>query len=126
METITIGGIEMPRTKTLEIGGEFESIEATMASGKVVRDVIGWRTEITATWEWVPAGLLSQLVPIVRQGGFVEIQYPDSTGEDVAAMFSVEIGNQKVFKFVDGEPMWYNVELSATAQEVEDYDSDAG
>ena len=126
MENIIIAGIQMPKTKTLEIGGNYEAIETTMASGKVVRDIIGWRTELSATWEWVPAGLLAQLVPIVRQGGFVEIQYPDSTGEDVVAMFSVEIGNQKIFKFVDGEPMWYNVELSATAQEVEDYDSDAG
>ena len=126
MENIIIAGIQMPKTKTLEIGGNYEAIETTMASGKVVRDIIGWRTELSATWEWVPAGLLAQLVPIVRQCGFVEIQYPDSTGEDVAAMFSVEIGNQKIFKFVDGEPMWYNVELSATAQEVEDYDSDAG
>lgn len=126
MENIIIAGIQMPKTKTLEIGGNYEAIETTMASGKVVRDIIGWRTELSATWEWVPAGLLAQLVPIVRQGGFVEIQYPDSTGEDVAAMFSVEIGNQKIFKFVDGEPMWYNVELSATAQEVEDYDSNAG
>lgn len=126
MENIIIAGIQMPKTKTLEIGGSYEAIETTMASGKVVRDIIGWRTELSATWEWVPAGLLAQLVPIIRQGSFVEIQYPDSTGEDVAAMFSVEIGNQKIFKFVDGEPMWYNVELSATAQEVEDYDSDAG
>ena len=82
MENIIIAGIQMPKTKTLEIGGNYEAIETTMASGKVVRDIIGWRTELSATWEWVPAGLLAQLVPIVRQGGFVEIQYPDSTGED--------------------------------------------
>lgn len=126
MDNIIIAGIQMPKTKTLEIGGSYEAIEATMASGKMVRDIIGWRTELTATWEWVPAGLLAQLVPIVRAGSFVEIQYPDSTGDDVAAMFSVEIGSQKIFKFVDGEPMWYNVELDATAQEVENYDSNAG
>lgn len=126
MDNIIIAGIQMPKTKTLEIGGSYEAIETTMASGKMVRDIIGWRTELTATWEWVPAGLLAQLVPIVRAGSFVEIQYPDSTGDDVAAMFSVEIGSQKIFKFVDGEPMWYNVELDATAQEVENYDSNAG
>ena len=71
MENIIIAGIQMPKTKTLEIGGSYEAIETTMASGKVVRDIIGWRTELSATWEWVPAGLLAQLVPIVRQGGFV-------------------------------------------------------
>ena len=118
LDNIVIGGVEMPRTKSIEIGGEYESKETTMASGKIVRDVIGWRTELTAEWEWVPAGLLAQLVPIARSGEFVTIQYPDSTGEDASGTFSIEIGEQKVFKFVNGEPMWYNVELTATAQEV--------
>ena len=118
LDNIVIGGIEMPRTKSIEIGGEYESKETTMASGKIVRDVLGWRTELTANWEWVPAGLLVQLVPIARSGEFVTIQYPDSTGEDASGVFSIEIGEQKVFKFVDGEPMWYNVQLTATAQEV--------
>lgn len=118
MDNIIIGSIEMPRTKSLEIGGSYESKEITMASGKIVRDVLGWRTELTATWEWMPAGLLTQLVPIARSGAFVSIQYPDSTGEDAQGSFSIEIGNQKIFKFVSGEPMWYNVELTATAQEV--------
>lgn len=118
LDNIVIGGIEMPRTKSIEIGGEYESKETTMASGKIVRDVIGWRTELTAEWEWVPAGLLTQLVPIARSGEFVTIQYPDSTGSDASGVFSIEIGEQKVFKFVNGAPMWYNVELTATAQEV--------
>ena len=118
LDNIVIGGIEMPRTKTIEIGGEYESKETTMASGKIVRDVLGWRTELTANWEWVPAGLLAQLVPIARSGAFVTIQYPDSTGTDTSGTFSIEIGNQKIFKFIDGEPYWYNVELTATAQEV--------
>lgn len=118
LDNIVIGGIEMPRTKSIEIGGEYESKETTMASGKIVRDVIGWRTELTAEWEWVPAGLLAQLVPIARSGEFVTIQYPDSTGSDASGVFSIEIGEQKVFKFVNGAPMWYNVELTATAQEV--------
>lgn len=118
MDNIIIDDIEMPRTKSLEIGGGYESKEATMASGKIVRDVLGWRTELTANWEWVPAGLLAQLVPIARSGAFVTIQYPDSTGTDTSGTFSIEVGNQKIFKFIDGEPYWYNVELTATAQEV--------
>lgn len=125
MDRITIAGIEMPRTRSLEVGGSIEAVETTMASGRVVRDVIGWRPEITAEWEWVPAGLLTQLAPIVRSGRFVEIQYPDSTGQDISVLFSIEIGNQKIFKFRGGEPYWYNVELTATAQEVIDYDPDA-
>lgn len=125
MENIIIAGIQMPKTKTLEIGGSYEAIETTMASGKVVRDIIGWRTELSATWEWVPAGLLAQLVPLARSGGFVEITYPDSTGDTETGNFTIEIGAQKIFKFVNGNPMWYNVELTATAQEVTDYDPNA-
>ena len=118
MDNIIIGGIEMPRTKSLEVGGYYESKEAVMASGKTVRDVLGWRVELTASWEWVPAGLLAQLVPLVRGGSFVSIDYPDSTGATATGSFAVEIGSQKIFKFVDGEPMWYGVELTATAQTV--------
>lgn len=118
MQNIIIAGIEMPRTKSLEIGGEYESKEATMASGKIVRDILGWRTELSASWEWMPARILAQLVPIARSGDFVLIQYPDSIGEDASGMFSIEIGHQKIFKFVEGEPMWYGVDLTATAQEV--------
>ena len=118
MDHIVIGGIAMPRTKTLEVGGYYESKEAVMASGKTVRDVLGWRVELTASWEWVPAGLLTQLVPLVRGGCFVQIDYPDATGATAAGTFAVEIGSQKICKFVDSVPMWYNVELTATAQEV--------
>lgn len=119
MANITIAGLEMPRTKTLEVGGSYESQEATMASGKIVRDVLGWRTELTATWEWVPADLLAQIVQLARSGQFVSISYPDSTGQTVSGAFTLEIGNQKIFKFVDGVPVWYNVELTATAQGVQ-------
>lgn len=116
----------MPVTRSIEIDGEYESKETTMASGRLVRDIIGWRVKLTADWEWVPDGLLAQLVPIARSGRFVEILYPDSTGKDTSGIFSIEIGPQKIFKFRDGEPYWYNVQLTATAQEVTAYDPDVG
>jgi len=118
MDNIIIGGVSMPRTRKLEIGGEYVSKEAIMASGKIVRDVIGWRTVLAADWEWVPADTLIQIIQLARAGGFIEIAYPDSTGQDMTALFSIEIGNQKIFKFNNGVPFWYNVQLTATAQEV--------
>lgn len=118
MDHIIIDVVEMPRVRTLEVGGSYESKETTMASGKIVRDIIGWRVELNATWEWVPAGILAELVQIARSGRFVKIQYPDSSGDELSGMFRIEIGPQKIFKFVAGSPYWYNVELTATAQEV--------
>lgn len=115
---ITIGGVTMPRTKKVEVGGELECNEAKMASGKLVRDVIGWRPKISASWEWVPAETLAQVVAIARDGGYVEVSYPDADGSEASGMFAIEIGNQKIFKFNGTVPMWYNVELEAKAQEV--------
>lgn len=118
MENIIIDGISMPKTRTLQVGGEYVSKEKTMASGKMVRDILGWRMTISASWDWVPAETLAQLVQTARSGNFLTIQYPDSTGQDASGSFSVSIGNQRVFRFLDGAPYWYSVTLTATAQEV--------
>lgn len=109
----------MPRTRSLEVGGSYESKEATMASGKIVRDIVGFRIELTANWEYLPAETLTQLVSAARGGSFVQIEYPDPVSGEATGMFSVSIGPQKIFKFVDGSPYWYNVSLTATAQEVQ-------
>lgn len=123
MDKMIIGGIEMPKTRQIEIGGEVVAKTATMASGKNVMDIVGFRRTISATWEYVPAETLQAIVSLARQGGYIEITYPDSTGGTATGNFEIEIGQQKIFKFVAGVPMWYNVELDATAQEV---DFDAG
>lgn len=119
MDKIIISGITMPRTKTLVVGGKDENKEITMASGKIVQEVIGFRKTITANWEWLPDGVLARIVPVARAGNFVQIQYPDPVQGDTSGMFKISIGDQKVFRFRNNQPYWYNVELTATAQEVE-------
>lgn len=118
MDHIVIGGIAMPRTKTLEVGGYYESKEAVMASGKTVRDVLGLAGGTTASWEWVPAGLLTQLVPLVGAVPSCRSSIPTPPGPRQRAPLPWRSAAKKIFKFVDGVPMWYNVELTATAQEV--------
>ena len=119
MDNLVIAGIEMPRTRTLEVGGSYLAKETTMASGKIVRDIIGYRKELTAEWEWLPDGLLQRLLPIVRSGDFVSIGYPDPVQGDTSGIFSIEVDSQKIFKFKDGKPYWYGVKIKAVAQEVE-------
>lgn len=118
MDSITIGNILMPRTKTLEVGGETETKTIVMAGGLEKQYVIGYRPVLAATWEYVPADILAQIVALSRAGGYVSITYPDSEGGTATGNFRITIGNQKIFKFVAGNPMWYNVELTATAQGV--------
>lgn len=121
MMVLTIGGIEMPRTKALEVGGEPVAVETQMASGNLVQDVIGWRTVLTASWDWLPQDTLAAIVALARTGAYVPITYPDTSGSSLTADFKISIGDQKVFKFVNGSPLWYGVQLTATAREVVDY-----
>lgn len=111
----------MPKTRTLEIGGEVVAQEKTMAAGNLVRDIIGWRSVVTASWEWVPQKTLADLTELARRGQFITLDYPDPVLGTASGAFKIEIGNQKVFRFRDGEPYWYNVELKATAREVRRY-----
>lgn len=109
----------MPPTKSLEVGGEVVAKESTMASGLIVRDVKGYRKALSAKWEWIPVETLAQLTALARAGNFVSIQYPDPVTGTASGMFDIKIGNAKIFKFTNGEPRWYNVELTARAQGVE-------
>lgn len=40
--------ITLPRVRDIEVGAEEESKTVTMASGKTVKDILGYRTNITA------------------------------------------------------------------------------
>lgn len=119
LDKLTIGGIEMPPTKSLEVGGEVVAKESPMASGLMVQDVIGYRKKLSAQWEWIPVETLAQLTALLRTGAYVSIQYPDPVSGTASGMFKISIGNAKIFKFTSGEPRWYNVDLTATAQGVE-------
>lgn len=118
LSNISIDGIVMPRTRSLEIGGTDVSIETEMANKKWVKDYIGWRVELKANWEWVPEDTLKAVIQSVKSGRYLPIKYPTPNG-DASGNFKVTIGDQKIFKFKNGAPMWYNVSLAATAQEVQ-------
>ena len=113
--------IELPRTKNIETAETMVYNEMTMASGKTKMDIKGYRPGFSAEWEWLPAGLLTQLLPMLRGGGYFKIDYPAPTGEDKSGYFKIEIGGQKIFKFVNNAPMWYGLNLTFTGQDVVRY-----
>lgn len=121
MDKIKIEDITMPRVRSMETGGEEVVSEKTMAAGNLVRDIIGWRATVTASWEWVPQETLAKVTALARQCRYVTLAYPDPVEGNASGEFKIEIGNQKVFRFRNGEPYWYNVELKATAREVKRY-----
>lgn len=108
----------MPRTRNVEVGGELITKTTTMASGRVVEDIVGWKPTVTASWEYVPSDTMQELVALVKLKNRVMLTYPAPDGNQ-SGEFKIEIGNQKIFKFVNGVPMWQNVTLKAVAVEVE-------
>lgn len=65
----------MPRIRDISVGAKEVANVATMASGKVVKDVPGYRAELTAKWDWVPAVTLTALAALLRSGGFFYVEY---------------------------------------------------
>jgi len=118
--TITKGAttITMPRTRSLNVGGSPVKKDATMASGKIVNEMIGHRTTITASWKAVPQETMNSLTALLRQGGFFTVAYPDTDGTDKSADYIISYPSPGVWKYHGGDPVWANVTLNMSAQEV--------
>lgn len=123
MDKITIYSIDrgmcvvLPRVKDIQVGAKEVANTVKMASGKVVKDMIGHRTTIQASWDYVPAATLTALAVLLRSGGFFYVEHPSPTGDE-SGVFEIEYPTMAVFQFKDGVAVWHNVQLKMTAQEV--------
>ena len=121
MDKITITknniSLTLPRTRDISFTCEEVGTETEMASGKLVKDIRGYRPVIKASWDYFPAEDLTKLISLLRQGGFYNVNYPDEAGEK-NGRFKISYPETKIFKFVNGVPMWHGVDLTFTAQEV--------
>ena len=109
--------VEMPRIKDISVGATEVANTVTMASGKVVKDMIGYRANIQASWDYVPVTTLTALATLLRSGGFFFVEYPAPTG-DASGMFEIEYPSMTVFAYKNGVAVWHDVKLKMTAQEV--------
>lgn len=109
--------ITMPRIKDITVGAEEESKKTTMASAKIVKDVIGYRPTVSASWDYIPAETIKELITLIRKGTFLWVEYPTPTGDD-CGYFDIEYPKCNVFCYKNGIAVWHNVSLEMTAQEV--------
>ena len=109
--------VTLPRVRDIEVGAEEESKTVTMASGKTVKDILGYRAKVTAVWDWIPADLVTELLNLLKTGAFLWVEYPAPDGSG-AGFFSIEYPTLSVFCYRDGIPVWHDMTLSMTAQEV--------
>ncbi len=124
MDKITVynsgktSSVILPRTKDISVGAQPVSKSVTMASGKVVKDVIGYRVSIKASWDYIPADTVASLIGILRSNGFNFVEYPSPSG-DASGYFEIEYPTMSVFGFKNGIAVWHDVTLSMSAQEVD-------
>jgi hypothetical protein len=110
--------VTLPRTKQISVGAQEISKSVTMASGKLVKDIVGYRASVKASWDYVPASAVAALVGILRGGGFCFVEYPSPSG-DASGYFEIDYPTMSVFGFKNGIAVWHDVTLSMSAQEVE-------
>lgn len=110
--------ITMPRTRDLLDIGANEAVPVTMASGRIVKEVRGFRPGYRARWDWVPAGIITQLLGMIRANGFLTVTIPDPVTGTHTGLFEIEYPSLKVFRYKDGVARWHDVVLVMKAQEV--------
>lgn len=108
--------VTLPRCRPV-LTYQDETISAKMASGKMVEDVVGMRQVIRASYGYIPAPDMAALNAFVLEGGFHRVEAPGISG-GIDGKFKITPPTYEVFKYVAGEPMWCNVSLTLTAQEV--------
>ncbi len=122
MDKITISDgnstITMPQTETVSVGGESVYTEATMASGRKVRDIVGFRPTVSVEWDLISAADMVSLLAMIKSGEYLFVEYPDPALGDTSGYFDIKCSPLNVFKFVNGEAVWHNVTLTMTAQGV--------
>lgn len=124
MDSITISSrdgrtrVVMPRVRTVKVGGEEVSTEKEMASGKLVKEMRGFRAVVTAQWDWLPARTIRDLHALLRLGGYFSVTYPDPVDGAATGLFSVSYPETGIFRFVGEEPRWHGVSLTMRGQEV--------
>lgn len=110
--------IVMPRVR-YTLASEEMSEESVMMSGRIVKDILGYRIIISAEWEWVPADMLAYVVNMIRSGKFRYVEYQDVNGAVRKEKFSISQPEPEIFTFTDdGTAVWRTVKLKMTAQEV--------
>jgi len=110
--------ITMPGTRKVSDAGSLVYRETQMASGKIVRDIKGFRAGFKYDWDYVPAATIASLATLLRSGSFFAVNYFDIDGTDGTGTFSVSYPAFEVFGFVGGVAMWHNCSLVIQAQEV--------
>lgn len=109
---------------------EGENIErqTEMISGKIAVDVVGYRPVYVAKYDWFPQDLLLTVLELSRTRKFYKVFLPRTDAKSGnLPLFQIDVeGGLSLFKMTGPkyleQPMWHDITLRFTAQEVIIYD----
>lgn len=103
------------------LGGEEVNKIETMASGRIVKDVIGYRDVLEIPIGYLSLEDMALLRDMIRRNdGFLDISYQTPNG-DITNNFVVEEPQYKAVKYNDnGVIVWLDVTIKAKSTEVVD------
>ena len=114
-----VDAVELRNDLVFEIQHEELSKRKVMASGKIKKEVIGYRPVLNIPTGYVKLEDLQKLKRLIMSGGFLRVDYPGVDG-DKFGYFDISAPKFKSFKYDnDGVSVWYGVSLTCRAQEVE-------
>lgn len=94
-------------------------VEATMASGKTVMDIVGTKNVLEIPTGWLSPEDLATLRSMISKKHILTVTYPDIDGTKTKSFF-VKQPKYKTFKYgTDGVEQWYGVTLTMTQQGVD-------
>lgn len=115
-----IDSITLLKDLKIEIGAAEISTSVTMASGRLVKDVVGYKNTLS-----IPVGYLSLddmaklRRMIVKNSGYLQISYPSPNG-DLTEWFIVDQPTYTTFKYNEnGVAIWKGVTIKAISVEVQ-------
>ena len=122
MTQITISNgtttVAMPRTHNVADAGELVFKETQMSSGVIVRDITGFRPGFEYEWDYVPVETINSLIPLLRSGQALTVDYFDVDGTDKQGTFYVSYPSPGVFAYRNNIPVWHGFKLRITSQGV--------
>lgn len=90
---------------------------AVMASGREVKDYIGYRNVLTIPTGWLSAEDLAKLKRMILASHVLTVTYPTPEG-DAVGEFSMPLPAMRAFKYGSDGSVWYGVTLAMSETEV--------
>lgn len=114
-----LGTVVLLKDLVFDISPKFIGGKATMASGRVVMDIVGVQNTLKIPTGWLSNEDLALLVRMIYEERILRVTYPDVNGEKTANFaFSPPVLRPMMYRS-DGVRYWQGVTLTAVQEGVD-------